>query len=120
VLFAVLRDPGPRTVTAGAATLALAFFALPTQIHERYAFFALPFLLLAAAIDMRLLAPYLLLVAAATVNIVGAIPGFSRELTVIIRASFLPQAVAWLSLALLVALIGYTLTPRRAEARALE
>ncbi len=112
VLLAVLRNPAGPTRAAGAAALALAFFALPTQIHERYAFFALPFLLLAAAADLRLLVPYGLLVAASTTNIVGAIRGFAPALTTAIRASPLPVVVAWLSLALLVALLIYTLAPR--------
>lgn len=107
VLLAVLRDPSGPTRAAGAATLALAFFALPTQIHERYAFFALPFLLLAAAADLRLLLPYAALVVASTINILGAIRGFAPALTGAIRASGLPEAVAWTSLTLLALMLAY-------------
>jgi hypothetical protein len=106
-LLAVLRNPsGPSRAVASAA-LALAFFALPTQIHERYAFFALPFLLLAAAADLRLLAAYAVVVVTGTINIVGAIRGFSPELAAAIRASWLPEGVAWASLGLLAVLLVY-------------
>ena len=123
VLLAVLRDPGGPNRAAAAAALSLAFFALPTQIHERYAFFALPFLLLAAAADMRLLVAYGIVVVTGTLNILGAINGFSPELTGAIRASALPEGVAWVSLGLLIALLIYILGPpawRRQQVRALE
>jgi Gpi18-like mannosyltransferase len=108
-MLAVLRDPSGPSRALAAAALALAFFALPTQIHERYAFFALPFLLLAAAVDLRLLIAYALVVVTGTINIIGAIPGFAPELTASIRASALPELVAWASLALLAALLVYSL-----------
>ncbi len=123
VLLAVLRDPGGPNRAAAAAALSLAFFALPTQIHERYAFFALPFLLLAAAADMRLLVAYGIVVVTGTLNILGAINGFSPELTAAIRASVLPEGVAWVSLGLLVVLLIYILGPpawRRQQVRALD
>jgi len=123
VLLAVLRDPSGPNRAAAAAALSLAFFALPTQIHERYAFFALPFLLLAAAADMRLLVAYGIVVVTGTLNILGAINGFSPELTGAIRASALPEGVAWVSLGLLVALLIYILAPpswRGQQVRALE
>jgi Gpi18-like mannosyltransferase len=112
-LLAVLRDPSGPTRAATAAALALAFFALPTQIHERYAFFALPFLLMAAAADLRLLIAYGLIVVTATINIVGAIPGFAPAATAAIRASTLPELVAWVSLGLLLALLAYSLAAPR-------
>lgn len=107
--LAVLRRPDGPTRALAAAALALAFFALPTQIHERYAFFALPFLLLAAAADLRLLLPYALVVLTGTLNILGAIRGFAPDLHRAIRASALPEAVAWLSLATLAGLLLYLL-----------
>lgn len=112
VLLAVLRDPSGRTRAVAAAAMAMAFFALPTQIHERYAFFALPFLLLAAATDLRLLGAYALVVVTGTINIVGAIRGFAPELTRAIRESPLPVGVAWASLGLLLVLLAYSLAAR--------
>jgi Gpi18-like mannosyltransferase len=112
VMLAVLRRPDGPTRALASAALALAFFALPTQIHERYAFFALPFLLLAAAADLRLLLPYAVLVVASTLNILGAIGGFAPEVHAAIRASAVPQAVAWLSLVTLVGLLIFLLLPR--------
>lgn len=107
VMLAVLRRPDGPARAAGAAALALAFFALPTQIHERYAFFALPFLLLLAAADGRALLPFGLLTATATINIVGAIRGFFPAAHAAIRASPLPEIVAWASLATLAGLLAY-------------
>ena len=107
VLLAFLRRPNPLTLTVGAAALALAFFTLPTQIHERYAFFALPFLLLAAAADLRLLVPYALIVSGSTINILGALSGFAPDLQRFIKASLLPQTVAWVSLGTLAGLLAY-------------
>jgi hypothetical protein len=91
---------------AAAAVLALAFFALPTQIHERYAFFTLPFLALWIAYDRLALLPYLLIGVAATINIFGAIRGFSPDLSNAIRASALPNIVAIATLLLLAWLIA--------------
>ncbi|MCS6882905.1 MAG: hypothetical protein RMK84_17465 [Oscillochloridaceae bacterium] len=107
VMPAVLRQPHPHTYLVGAATLGLAFFTLPTQIHERYAFFALPFLLLASAADPRLLLPYTVLAVNATINIFGAIGSFTPELMPLIRDSALPEAVAWVNLAILMGLLVY-------------
>lgn len=108
-MLAVLRDPSGPSRAVAAAALAMAFFALPTQIHERYAFFALPFLLLAAAADLRLLGAYAVVAVTGTINIVGAIRGFSPGLSAAIRGSPLPETVAWLSLALVAALLAYSL-----------
>ncbi|NJN15084.1 MAG: hypothetical protein HC822_01630 [Oscillochloris sp.] len=106
-MLALLRNPGGLTRALAAAALALAFFALPTQIHERYSFFALPFLLLAAAIDRRAFWPFGLLTFAATINLFGAIRGFGSESSAAIRASPLPVIVAWLALAILIGLLIY-------------
>jgi Gpi18-like mannosyltransferase len=106
VMLAVLRRPDGPTMLLGAATLALAFFALPTQIHERYAFFALPFLLLWAAADRRGLIPFGILTVAATINILGAIRGFNPVWHEAIKTSFLTYAVAWVSLAVLGGLLA--------------
>lgn len=112
--LAALRRPEGPTRALAAAALALAFFALPTQIHERYAFFALPFLLLAAASNLRMLIPYALVAATSTINILGAIRGFAPDLHRAIRASALPEVVAWTSLATLAGLLLYLLLAPRA------
>ncbi|MBX0330680.1 glycosyltransferase 87 family protein, partial [Oscillochloris sp. ZM17-4] len=103
--LAALRRPGGPSRAAAAAALAMAFFALPTQIHERYAFFALPFLLLCAAADLRALVPFLLLTVTATVNIVGAIPGFFPDAERVIVRYPIPTVVAWANMAILVGLL---------------
>jgi Gpi18-like mannosyltransferase len=102
------RADGPARAEGAAAT-ALAFFLLPTQIHERYLFFALAFLVLAAASDRRLLAPYLVLVATATLNILGALSGFSPAATAAIAGSALPLAIAVVNLLALAVLLGHLL-----------
>ncbi len=93
VCTALLRRSDDPARAAAAAVLALAFFALPTQIHERYAFFTLPFLALWIAYDRIALLPYLLIGTAATINIFGAIRGFFPDLSSAIRASALPNIV---------------------------
>jgi hypothetical protein len=95
------RSDGPGRA-AGAAVQALAFFMLPTQIHERYLFFTLAFLALRLASDRLALIPYLALVASATLNILGGLGGFSQRATDAIAASPLPLALASLNLAVLV------------------
>jgi Gpi18-like mannosyltransferase len=106
VCAALLRRSDEPGRAAAAAVLALAFFALPTQIHERYAFFTLPFLALWMAYDRIALLPYLLIGAAATINIFGAIPGFRPDFSSAIRTSALPNMVAAAMLILLAWLIG--------------
>lgn len=113
VMLAVLRNPAGPLRALGAAVLALAFFALPTQIHERYAFFALPFLLLAAATELRLLLPFVVLVITSTLNILGAIGGFAPALRGAIRASPLPDLAAWANLIVLLALLIVLFIPSR-------
>lgn len=113
VMLAVLRNPAGPLRALGAAVLALAFFVLPTQIHERYAFFVLPFLLLAAAADLRLLLPFAVLVITSTLNILGAIGGFAPPFTGAIRASPLPELTAWANLIVLLALLIVLFVPPR-------
>lgn len=108
-LLAVLRRPDGPTRAVAAATLALAFFTLPTQIHERYIFFALPMLLLGAMADLRLLLPYGLIATGATLNILGVLDGFSPDLQRMISTSPLPVAVAWVNLGTLAGLLLYML-----------
>jgi hypothetical protein len=80
-------------VGAGAA-LALAFFMLPTQIHERYLFLPLASLALCIPLSRRYLLPYLALAFSATLNIVGDLSGFVPWAAALIRASPLPGLLA--------------------------
>jgi Gpi18-like mannosyltransferase len=119
VCLALLRRADGPARAEGAAVTALAFFLLPTQIHERYLFFALAFLAMRAASDRRLLAPYLILVTTATLNILGTLSGFSQAATAAIAPSPLPFAIAVVNLLALVFLIGHLLiTSRSAGASA--
>ncbi len=86
----MLRRADSATRALGAAVLALAFFLLPTQIHERYLFLTLPFLALCIAFDQRMVVPYSILVLTATINILGDLDGFIPIITPIIQASPLP------------------------------
>jgi hypothetical protein len=56
VLWLVARRPDRLTVLVGLAVLALAFFAVPTRVHERYGypFFALAVILAAVSVRWRL------------------------------------------------------------------
>jgi hypothetical protein len=105
--LAALRRPDGPSRAAAAAALAMAFFALPTQIHERYSFFALPFLLLCAAADRRAFLPFGLLALTATINIVGAIAGFIPDVEAVIVRSSIPTVVAWANMAILVGLLSF-------------
>ncbi len=107
ICLALLRRYDGPARAEGAGLLALAFFLLPTQIHERYLFFALAFLVLRAASDLRIVAAYLALVATATLNILGALRGFWPGATAAIVASPLPLAIAAANLAVLVVLLGH-------------
>jgi Gpi18-like mannosyltransferase len=100
------RSDGPARAE-GAAVMALSFFMLPTQIHERYLFFALAFLALRLASDRLMLIPYLVLVATATLNILGGLSGFNQRATAAIAGSPLPLAIAVVNLLVLLFLIGH-------------
>jgi Gpi18-like mannosyltransferase len=93
-----------------AAVLALAFFVLPTQIHERYAFFALSFFALGIAADRRTLLPYIALMVSATLNILGALDGFWPAATAMIANSPLPTLAAWFHVLLLAWLLVWGLS----------
>lgn len=100
------RADGPGRVV-GAAVLALAFFTLPTQIHERYLFLTLAFLALGIASDVRLVVPYSVLVLTATLNILGGLKGFVPLATALITVSPIPLVCAIVNLILLLGLLGY-------------
>ncbi len=99
------RSDGPARAL-GAAVLALAFFALPTQIHERYLFLALALLVMSAAADRPVLAAFAILMISGTLNILGALRGFSESAYAAIIASPLPLALAALNVLTLLALLG--------------
>ncbi len=108
VLVAVLR--ARREVwAAGAAVLALAFFVLPTQIHERYLFLSLAFVALCIAQNERMVWPYLLLVCSATLNIVGTLDGFLPQVQSHIARSPLPTVCALVNVGVLLFFLGYLL-----------
>jgi Gpi18-like mannosyltransferase len=102
------RADGPMRVE-GAAVLALAFFALPTQIHERYLFLTLAFLALCIARDERMVLPYVILVFTATINILGVLDGFVPPAAAAITASPLPLLCAGVNLTILLGLLGHLL-----------
>jgi hypothetical protein len=108
----IQRSDGPARAL-GAAVLALAFFALPTQIHERYLFLALALLVMSAAADRAVLAAFVIVAISATLNILGALRGFSEPAYAAISNSQLPLALAALNLLTLLALLGRLLAGRR-------
>ncbi len=89
----------------GAAVLALAFFTLPTQIHERYLFLSLAFLALMLPLDTRMVVPYTVLVTTATLNILGDLEGFVPLAYGLIAPSPLPLVCAVVNLGVLVWLL---------------
>jgi hypothetical protein len=89
----------------GAAALALAFFTLPTQIHERYLFLALALLVMSAAADRPMIVVFVVLTISATLNILGALRGFWEPAYAVIAPSPLPIALAALNILMLAALL---------------
>lgn len=108
LFFTRLRDDG-RLRVEGAAVLALAFFMLPTEIHERYAFLPLAFLALRLASAPRLIGPYLVLVCTATLNIIGELSGFAPPVYAYLSNSALPLVCAGINLVVLIGLLGHLL-----------
>jgi hypothetical protein len=105
------RSDGPARAL-GTAVLALAFFTLPTQIHERYLFLALALLVMSAAADRPVLAAFVLVVISATLNILGTLRGFSEPAYAAIVSSPLPLVLAALNILTLLALLGHLLALR--------
>lgn len=101
----IRRSDGPAR-TLSAAVLALAFFTLPTQIHERYLFLSLALLVMSAAADRPVLAAFVIVMISATLNILGALRGFSEPAYAAIIASPLPLVLAVLNVLTLLALLG--------------
>ncbi len=102
------RSDGPIRAE-GAAVLALAFFCLPTQIHERYLFLSLAFLALLIPGNEKLVLPFLLLVGSATLNILGDLDGFIPLATAMLEDSPVPFVLAAINLGLLAFFIGHLL-----------
>jgi len=99
------RSDGPARAL-GAAVLALAFFSLPTQIHERYLFLTLALLVMSAAADRPVLIAFVVLAVSATLNILGALRGFWEPAYGAIAASSLPMLLAALNILTLLALLA--------------
>jgi hypothetical protein len=70
---AIVRDPRPRTLILGLVASTLVIFTFMTQMHERYSFAALIFVLLLIA-DVRLRWLALGLAVVVTLNLVAAVP----------------------------------------------
>lgn len=110
VCLALLRRNDGPARASGAALLALGFFVLPTQIHERYLFLTLAFLALRAAEDPRLAGLLLALALTATLNVLGTLSGFAPGLYEALgRLTGLPYALSALNLLALAALALHTL-----------
>jgi Gpi18-like mannosyltransferase len=71
--WAILRDPRPRTLIVGLVASVLVVFTFMTQMHERYAYAALPLLTLAMP-DLRLRWLWLMLSIVVTLNLLAAVP----------------------------------------------
>jgi Gpi18-like mannosyltransferase len=99
-----------------AAVLALAFFALPTQIHERYLFLALAFLVLRIASAPWVALPYLLVVVTATLNILGTLKGFAPVVYDYMSGSQLALWLAAINLLVLAAMLVHLLLAARRAA----
>ncbi|NJP04269.1 MAG: hypothetical protein HC837_00885 [Chloroflexaceae bacterium] len=105
IVWRLLHHCHALTIALAAAVLALAFFSLPTQIHERYLFLCLAFLALTIAARPLMVLPFVLLTASATLNILGTLDGFIGPQQDAIAASALPWLLASLNLLLLLWLL---------------
>lgn len=117
--WALVLRPDPPTRLRAAALIGLAFFCLPTQIHERYLFLALAFTALCVADDERWAWPFMFLTLSATINILAELSGFVPIVDATLGRSPLRYALAVLNLAALAGLLVWTLRgagawPRRA------
>ncbi|MEX1172006.1 MAG: hypothetical protein WEG56_05265, partial [Chloroflexota bacterium] len=73
IALTIVRDPRPRTLILGVAASVLVFFALMTQMHERYAYAALIVLALLFG-EMRLRWLWVALGIVFTLNLLAAVP----------------------------------------------
>jgi Gpi18-like mannosyltransferase len=109
VCLALLRRSDATARAESAAVLALAFFSLPTQIHERYLFLALAFLILRIASAPWMALPYLLLVVTATLNILGTLKGFAPSVYAYMSEARLPLWLAAINLLILAVMVVHLL-----------
>ncbi|MFL5755573.1 MAG: phospholipid carrier-dependent glycosyltransferase [Chloroflexota bacterium] len=68
VTYVVARKPDKRTILVGLAVLALAFFVLPTRVHERYLFPFVAIGVVLAAVSSRWVAAYVAVSVASFLN----------------------------------------------------
>jgi uncharacterized protein with PQ loop repeat len=73
IAWAIIRDPRPRTLILGLAASVLVFFTFMTQMHERYAYAAVIFLVLLIP-ETRPRWLWLAFGVAFTLNLLAAIP----------------------------------------------
>ncbi len=104
VAASLLRRADQQTRLLSAGVLALSFFVLPTQIHERYLFLGLVFLALCIGYHHLFVLPYSILVFSALLNILGTLDGFVPLATPFIAASPLPFLCALANILVLIAL----------------
>jgi hypothetical protein len=71
--WAIIRDPRPRTLILGLTASVLVFFTFMTQMHERYAYAAIIFIVLLLP-EVRIRWLWLALSVAFTLNLLAAIP----------------------------------------------
>jgi Gpi18-like mannosyltransferase len=109
VMIVLLRRNDLATRLECAALLALAFFLLPTQIHERYLFLALAFLALRCVSAPSLLPLYLVFSLNATLNIIGTLSGFYTGFYYRAAKASWPLLVSGVNLALFVVLFAHLL-----------
>jgi Gpi18-like mannosyltransferase len=115
VCAALLRRDDAAARFEGTAALALAFFLLPTQIHERYLFLSLAPLIVAAAAAPRLLPLFVVLSVTGALNIVGTLGGFSPALYDLIQGTPVPLVASAVNLAVLGALLVHLMLSREGQ-----
>lgn len=118
ICIALLRRSDRVARAESAAALALAFFVLPTQIHERYLFLSLAFLCMAVAAERRLIWLFVVLATTATLNILGALDGFWLAASDVITSLPLPVICAAVNLLAFGVLLGHLLWHARQPAHA--
>ena len=111
IALGVLRDPRPRTLVLAVTASVLVVFTWMTQMHERYAFAALPVLLLLAP-EARPRWLWVALAITFTLNLVAAVPA-SPELGALLPVNGLLGLLGCLVMSILP--IGVLLSTRVAD-----